>query len=493
MPPRPIRPSCGKAEPCWACAVIVFGLVVLAAPLIIPYSSESAPLTVLVEDKAAVALRTEPPRATAVGKPPPTRPPLDAAPPEALPEDSPAHTAPSAPVPAAPFVPTDFWDAAHQVLPEDLQSRFQVVHTPSPSHPQLLWLRDVVHKMQNPSAEQCSKAKFLVYSAVSSGIGSMAHNAASAFAAAVCTGRILHVMPFPSPWASAPCNPMDGWLGCYFQPVSNCSPPGFDFNQLPFMTQSSFQALTSVKMVRANNPQAGFQSTGPCVYCGYHAAFPFPRGGIYDQLQRDFHVYNYPAVGILLRHLLQPKPWFVARLQEFLAGQRATLAALPPLFASMHVRYGDKISEAAPKALAMYMSALQRKRANLTDVFLSTETESAISRLRAQYPKHRFHAFKYQRFESPSAALGQHAVKEFIASFANLITAMHADFFVGTFSSNWCRLLAEMERSRLDGGREYVSLDAPSMPICFPDNSLGEQFCHKNNAHREPGAEWCSL
>eukprot|EP00667_Euglena_gracilis_P005993 EG_transcript_6031 len=502
MPPRPPRPACGKAEPCWCLAVMLLGLLVLAAPLVFPSSSEPPPAAVLPRSPDVAW-------AEGVGAAP-AEPPAERKPaPDSVPDPKPApvHTPPSgtttAPVPqppeaaapatTAPFVSSDFWDAAYQVFPEDLQGRFWAPHTPAPGHEKLLWLRDVVHRMQNPSPAECQTAKFLIYSAVPSGIGSMAHNAISAFSAAVCTGRILHIVPSASPWATSPCSPGDGWHACYFQPVSNCSPPPFDFNSLPFMVKSNFPSLRSVRLVRANNPDAGFQSTGPCVYCGYHAHFPFPTGGIYDRLRQDFHVYNYPAIGVLMRHLLQPKPWFVARIRAFLVGQRPALDPLPPLFASFHVRYGDKASEAAPKELTMYASALQRKRANLTDVFVSTETESAITRLRTMYPGHRFHAFKYQRFESPSHAQGQHAVQEFVASFANLITAMHADFFVGTFSSNWCRLIAEIERSRLDGGREYVSLDAPMMPVCFPDDSIGQQFCHQNKAHRDPGAEWCSL
>jgi len=46
-----------------------------------------------------------------------------------------------------------------------------------------------------------------------------------------------------------------------------------------------------------------------------------------------------------------------------------------------------------------------------------------------------------------------------IPSLANLYIAMHADGFIGTFSSNWCRLLWDLEMTRGDGGVPYLSVD----------------------------------
>ena len=48
---------------------------------------------------------------------------------------------------------------------------------------------------------------------------------------------------------------------------------------------------------------------------------------------------------------------------------------------------------------------------------------------------------------------------EFLYSFANLLVSVQADYFVGTLSSNWCRLVNELQRTRGDEGRTYHSVD----------------------------------
>ena len=51
---------------------------------------------------------------------------------------------------------------------------------------------------------------------------------------------------------------------------------------------------------------------------------------------------------------------------------------------------------------------------------------------------------------------------EFIASFANLIISIQSDAFIGSLTSNWCRLIHELERTRGDAGTDYFSVDTGS-------------------------------
>jgi hypothetical protein len=46
-----------------------------------------------------------------------------------------------------------------------------------------------------------------------------------------------------------------------------------------------------------------------------------------------------------------------------------------------------------------------------------------------------------------------------IPSFANLFLAIQADGFIGTSSSNWCRMINDLQKTRGDGGKEYLFLD----------------------------------
>lgn len=59
-------------------------------------------------------------------------------------------------------------------------------------------------------------------------------------------------------------------------------------------------------------------------------------------------------------------------------------------------------------------------------------------------------------------------VMELLMSLANLYVASEATGFVGTWTSNWCTVIAKLARSRGDGGYEYFGVDRGSFfTECF--------------------------
>ena len=60
-------------------------------------------------------------------------------------------------------------------------------------------------------------------------------------------------------------------------------------------------------------------------------------------------------------------------------------------------------------------------------------------------------------------------IYELIYSFANLyIAADGADAFVGSLSSSWCSMMNVLQRTRGDGGVDYLSADHGSkFTSCF--------------------------
>ena len=136
-------------------------------------------------------------------------------------------------------------------------------------------------------------------------------------------------------------------------------------------------------------------------------------------------------------------------------------------FASIHIRYGDKSSEAPRQPLSKYMSILTTKRPDIKNVFVSTETESVLSELRKNYPSHNFQFFKYHRIESSKSWQTSDKQGEFTISIINLLVALQADVFVGSLTSNWCRLIHELERTRGDAGVDYLTVDSSQFAKCF--------------------------
>jgi hypothetical protein len=181
-----------------------------------------------------------------------------------------------------------------------------------------------------------------------------------------------------------------------------------------------------------------------------------------------------------------------ADIFSFLA-KHAPFRSIPRPFISIHVRYGDKHIETKRMPLDAYVKAfciirdtLGQKRADwksmrlLLDpsapsslssssssvsVFLSTETESVLESLprnfRVAFPQNQsvptIYTLYYPRIEELSPKIGSQF--DLVPSLANLYIALHADGFVGTFSSNWCRLLWDLEMTRGDGGSPYISVD----------------------------------
>ena len=314
-----------------------------------------------------------------------------------------------------------------------------------------------IYEWQNPPDEACASAKFLVYDPPHYGIGSTVHHAAVALATAICTGRILFLPRHRGThemWRPPGCE-ASGLL-CWFQPVTSC--PNIDesvMEHYPIGNASTFASLTGEGIVRLD-----FNSvpSGPCDYCSSRRQFPLMNG---IRETEAFFGSEAPLLAQLVRYLLRPLPSFSQAVTAFAVEHAQHWAAIPRPYASVHVRYGDKWKEEPREPLSKYMDALRATRPDIKSVFLSTESEWIIGELRQQYPGIAFFHFSYQRIEE-SHAVGEQRRTEFVASFANLFVSVQADAFVGTLTSNWCRLIHELERSRGDAGVDYMSVDRGS-------------------------------
>jgi hypothetical protein len=134
--------------------------------------------------------------------------------------------------------------------------------------------------------------------------------------------------------------------------------------------------------------------------------------------------------------------------------------AIPAGCVSVHVRLGDKVLEAAPSPITDYWDAAIK----LIDqhplrlgrcIVLTTGVLSAVEWFSKQTKEHgvRLIVADIPRIEEESFIENSKLrapFDELILSFAHLVASIQADAFVGTLTSNWCRLVDEL-RSTVAG------------------------------------------
>ncbi len=320
------------------------------------------------------------------------------------------------------------------------------------------WLRD----WQQPEDSRCRDARFLVYDPVHYGVGSMIHYAALSLALAISSDRILY---FHAPqdsnwkmWRPRRCSVVA--MECYFERITSCILPAEDLEHAPVANAENWDKLGSERIVRVKDEF----SIPLCSWCTPWKHLQFLDSVLPRNLRSHFVASEMPLMAQLVRYIVRPRRHTDLAVRAFLSNHFNCHIERP--FASMHVRYGDKIKrEAVAQPLQKYMAMLETKAPHIKTVFVSTETAAVIANLTRDYKNTTFQYIDYERLESggPGNAVPE---REFIASLANLYVSIHADFFVGSLSSNWCRLIHELERTRGDAGHDYWSVDVSQFSTC---------------------------
>lgn len=173
-----------------------------------------------------------------------------------------------------------------------------------------------------------------------------------------------------------------------------------------------------------------------------------------------------------------------AALAEHIRRVRAALRIRHPYIA-IHVRHGDKRSEARLFPLSRYMDECSkfRRRYNVSTIFVMTDDERVIREAVSRYAAQGWaiHYAAMPRLNSDikrSIRKGQIAASNVtLHTMADVHIAAHADFYVGTLSSNLGRLVLHMQHALYGRVGPYVSLDnhitfpktkAPAFPVAEP-------------------------
>lgn len=109
-------------------------------------------------------------------------------------------------------------------------------------------------------------------------------------------------------------------------------------------------------------------------------------------------------------------------------------------YVAVHIRRGDKVSEAPNSSIIKYMEAIKEKT-NCRNIFVATDDYAVYVELCKSYPDYQFFTLTqntkngYQQTDFNSA-MPNVRYKETIALFADVEMMSKADLFVGTFTSN---------------------------------------------------------
>jgi len=328
---------------------------------------------------------------------------------------------------------------------------------------------------RNQFPAHCSNAKFLVaLNEYHTGIGSNMHVLMMLMTMALDHGRVLVFSPFiKSHWTHAkdphpPC--ARGEMACYYAPIAHCA--------LPVEWQRS--AVPLILSTAASSPRTDAMTATA------HVATVNLTWYVYG----NYSLASRPRAMAATKNL--PVSWFNAQFASFMFRPsahamreviaplvRATFAnvstVLPERFAAVFMRRGDKWKEAPLRAPAEYWSAIQRvcTARGIEHVYVNSDSFVAIDELRALARNSSLvlHSISF-RHARIWKGMGKNTMREQFWSQPRVRLLMNlalTDFFIskeatawiGTLSSNTCRMHDELRCGNGRFGHAYESLDGP--------------------------------
>lgn len=266
--------------------------------------------------------------------------------------------------------------------------------------------------------DNCSTKKFLVYQVQSNvhGIGSMLSQLALMFRLAMCLDRILFLdfryLPHTTTrWMHPGCR--GSFFECYFEPLTECSLTNEEIDNAmqPYVGENPALESYPLKYHRIIRI-TGVVSGGICNVCGSQwegskrlleglhigergfttraTADGYLDTTVFEPIDYDVRTMSHFSATLTMtkifwmsqftRYLIKPRKWFEETLLEAI---QATMNSpvIPHPYASIHVRYGEKVIETESMPLQTYINYLVYKAPHIKHVFVSTETSEVITNL----------------------------------------------------------------------------------------------------------------
>lgn len=328
------------------------------------------------------------------------------------------------------------------------------------------YAQSLIWRHQHPTS--CKAVKYLIFFPAHHGIGSNVHLLGQTLAIAMALERVLLVAEDPShPYYDAGfCTDTKSYHDCYFEAISSC-------NLSDAATSVGLASLDYSKI----NDISGVTDDRPNDLVVAVRRAPADRLSIPPVLQifldtspvepsKHFYWWRAQSASFVLR----PNKKTLAEMQRHVLQifprekvQKGTI--------SCHIRRGDKWTETAMTEDATYVHALEQLLVQAEhqgvhlnrEVFLSTEDPQAIiyfENLKNWTTYYTVVPRKPDRNRSNQDYAREFGpARELINSLINLDLALQSDAWVGTLSSNWCRLIDEL-RSTLRCKASGLYLDA---------------------------------
>ena len=332
----------------------------------------------------------------------------------------------------------------------------------------------VIHKHQHPL--DCAAAKFLLYRPCHSGIGSYIHIMGQVLSLAIRLNRVLVMQQDDAhPYFDIEaCDKGSPQHDCYFVPVSSCSLKDVEAT-LGFKLDAGL-AQSTVPAIKSEQDDTG---AAPVVavncFAGDYRAIPDMFSDFLNSSVLDPSKHHYWWRAQSVAFLVRPN----ARTLHEMEHRKAMVYPLMHVEAgtiSVHVRRGDKWVEAAVADDAAYYRAAESVLFAGADahglkrrIFLSTEDPAAVDYFKTlgtwnttfaevpRKPDTTKSTIAYTREIGPA--------NEMLNSLINLDLALECDAWVGTLSSNWCRLVDELRSTvRCKADKPYLDAVQPYPP-----------------------------
>jgi len=244
----------------------------------------------------------------------------------------------------------------------------------------------------------------------------------------------------------------DKRMECYFMPLTNCSTSlhAVGWENAPSMANDfSHRSLRIVK-----TPADLFR---PNVTWFKRSSFVPPPWS-----HKDIHWWRAQTS----KYLSRPSQFVLDIVAEEQRKAFPPDGIIPHPMISIFVRHGDKWKESKLLPFSEYMNTVNAiaNQHNIVHIYLGTEDPTVIEEAKNNYSQYTFHYIETKRYNGgPLEIVDINGGADLMrVSLADLFIQIQGDVFIGTRSSNWCRLIDELRKAN---GKARI-------PFLTPENNI---------------------
>lgn len=325
-------------------------------------------------------------------------------------------------------------------------------NTTKPKHPSVIpgtyYFQTMIWRHQHPAS--CEDKKFVLIGDISygSGIGNTLHNLATLLNFALTQDRILGYLGTQQEWIDKEWCHVNSF-DCYFEPLTNCTFPQeelakkdldddkYDSVRLTFFNQYQFYSNTTYWLVDFSNLiNFGYYNTVPPIFQYFYDTHQIPS-------QDRYIHWRMQAVAFLARFNRRTLNW----IHHYETKNCINCKSYYDV--SMHIRHADKVLEMSLVSDEYYtypLYFLENFMHSKLDVFVNGDDNNSITFMLANYTSDlSYFRSDIRKNEDVFKVLHyKHVTLKVLAAFKHQLYGHHT---VGTFSSNWVRLIYEMKQT----------------------------------------------